>query len=161
MDFEVRRCTRHCAETHRQLEPGEIFYALLRAEGADVVRYDYSVQAWPGPPDDALGWWKSQVPERDAKRIHWAPNDVMLELFEKLEGEAARQGFRFVLALLLVRRRVLRLEDPERDEAGREQMVVYCPRRDATYHVPSTSPTEEQTEAIQEELVRLLIADAA
>jgi hypothetical protein len=68
---------------------------------------------------------------------------------------------RYVLALLLVRRRVLREDEPELDEQGRQVLVLYCPRRDATYKVPTAIPTEARINEIQEELAKLLFAKAA
>jgi hypothetical protein len=160
IDYEVQRCTRHCAATLRELQPGETFYSTLTAEGAQVVRRDYSPEAWQGPPEGVLGWWKAHMPERDAKKVHWAPNDVMLELLETFEPQADKQDMRYVLALLLVRRRVLRLEDTEHDAAGHEISVLYCPRRETTYRVSVVMPSEVRTAEIQEELARLLFADA-
>ncbi len=156
-DFEVQRCTRQCAKTDRALKPGETYYTVLRVEGADVVRYDYSAEAWEGPPEEALGWWTAEIPTKDANRLHWAPNDVMLDMFEQLEKEPDQHDMRFVLALLLVRRRVLRLEDTQYDEANRERMVLFCPRRDTTYEVLSVIPTKERQQAIQEDLAQLLV----
>lgn len=161
MDYEVQRCTRHCAATGRQFEPGETFYSMLVVEGAQVVRHDYAPEAWQGPPHGVLGWWKSQMPARDAHKLHWAPNDVMLHLFEELEPQPELQDMRYVLALLLIRRRVLRLEESEIDEQGRESLAVYCGKNEQTYQVLVATPTEERTDAIQEELAKLLFADAA
>jgi uncharacterized protein YbaR (Trm112 family) len=159
IDYEVQRCTRHCAVTLRELRPGETFYSTLTAEGAHVVRRDYSREAWQGPPENVLGWWKAQMPERDAKKVRFAPNDVMLELLETLEPRPDKQDMRYVLSLLLVRRRVLRLEDTEHNEAGQEVSVLYCPRRESTYRVAVVMPDEARTAEIQEELARLLFAD--
>ena len=116
MDFEIQRCTRHCSKTGRKLEPGETFYSILEVRGADVVRGDFSEEAWEGPPEGILGWWKSHMPDQNANRPTWAPNDVMLDLFEDLAEQPAGEDLRYVLALLLVRRRVLRLEENETDE---------------------------------------------
>ncbi len=160
IDYEVQRCTRHCATTGRELQPGEEFFSTLVAEGAEVVRRDYAADAWQGPPEGVLGWWKSQMPERTAKKLHWAPNDVMLELLETLETQPDKKDMRYVLGLLLVRRRVVRLEDTEQDDQGREVSVLYCPRREATYRVETTMPSDERIAEIQEELGQLLFADA-
>jgi hypothetical protein len=160
IDYEIQRCTRHCAATGRELQPGETFYSTLTAEGAEVVRRDFAPEAWHGPPEGVLGWWKSRMPERDARRLHFAPNDVMLELLESLESQPAMQDMRYVLALLLVRRRVLRLEETEKDSAGREVSVLYCPRRETTYRVATVVPSAERTIEIQDELSRLLFANA-
>ncbi len=156
MDFEVQRCTRHCEASDRELLPGETFYSVLVADGAEVRRCDYSAEAWNGPPEDAIGWWKSQIPDRNANRKHWAPNDVMLQFFDELGEQPEREDVRYVLALLLVRRRVMRLEETDADEHGREVLVLYCPRRETTYHVPSVDPAASRIEQIQEELAKLL-----
>jgi len=158
IDYDVQRSTRHCAATGRELQPGETIYSTLTAEGAQVVRRDYAREAWPGPPEGVLGWWKSQVPARDAKKVHWAPNDVMIELLEQLETQPDKQDMRYVLSLLLVRRRVMRLESTEQDALGNEISVLYCPRRESTYRVTSVMPNAERTAEIQEELARLLFA---
>lgn len=160
IDYEVQRCTRHCAATGHELQPGEAFYSTLTAEGAQVVRHDYSQEAWQGPPEGVLGWWKSHMPKRNAKKLHWAPNDVMLELLESLEAQPDKMDMRYVLALLLIRRRVVRLEETEKDASGREVSVLYCPRRETTYRVVTVMPNAERTIEIQEELARLLFADA-
>jgi len=92
--------------------------------------------------------------------MHWAPNEVILHFFEELGQQPARQDMRYVLALLLVRRRVLRLEEEEKNEQGQEVLVLYCPRREATYRVPAIVPDESRIQEIQEELARLLFAHA-
>ena len=161
MDYEVQRCTRHCAATGRELQPGEDVFSVLRSEGGRLIRYDYSAEAWKGPLEAAVGWWKSQIPRPDAKRLHWAPNDVMLQFFEDLEQQPTRQDMRYVLALLLVRRRVMRLEEESRDEKGRETLVLYCPRREATYRVAVVPPDEARIQEIQQELAALLFSRAS
>ena len=105
MDYDVQRCTRHCSQSGRELQPGETIYSALIVEGSQVVRQDYAADAWSGPPVGALGWWKSQIPTRTAQRLHWAPNDVMLALLEELADQPEQADFRYVLSLLLVRRR--------------------------------------------------------
>ena len=161
IDYEVHRCTRHCAVTQRELAPGETFYSTLSDEPGQVVRQDYSIEAWQGPPPGVLGWWKSRMPDRNAKRLHWAPNEVMLELLELLESQPDKQDMRYVLALLLIRRRVVRLEETQQEAPDREVSVLYCPRREATYRVVTVVPDRQRTKEIQEELARLLFADSA
>lgn len=159
LDFEVQRCTRRCAETARELHPGEEFFSVLVSRGADVVRFDYCNEAWQGPPDDALGWWKSQMPSPHSNRVNWAPNDVMLHYFEQLEGQPEKIDVRYVLALLMVRRRVMRLEETETDVDGTELLVLFCPRNENEYRVAVAAPSPARIEEIQNELSQLLFAD--
>lgn len=161
MDYDLKRCTRNCAATEREFTPGETFYSTLTAEGAELVRLDFCTEAWKGPPEGVVGWWKSQMPDAKAKKVKLAPNDVILGLFEQLAEQPEKQDMRYVLSLLLVRRRVVRLEEDETDEQGHEVMVVYCPRRDTTYRVQVVTPDEQRVDQIQEELSKLLFADTA
>ena len=156
MEYEVQRCTRHCVTTGRELSPGESYYSVLIEKGTQLQRLDYALEAWQGPPADAIGWWKSQTPSTQTRRTHWAPNDVMLEFFDQLEGQPESQDTRYVLALLLVRRRVMRLEESETDAAGSESLMLYCPRRDATYTIPAVVPNAARIEEIQEQLAQML-----
>ena len=161
MDYQVHRCARHCAASGREIQPGETFYSTLVVQGADVVRQDYAAEAWTGPPEGVLGWWQSTLPPADAKRVRWAPNDVMLDLVEKLERRA-RAGRHLLCAGAAV-------GSPPRGAVGRdgarraggEVSVLYCPRRETTYRVPTVVPSDERVAAIQQELAELLFAKGA
>ena len=161
MDFDLQRPSRQCTVTGREFAPGETFYSALIPAGATVLRQDYSAEAWQGPPDDALGWWKSQVPAAEVKKNQWVPNDAMLELFEELTDQPERADVRYVLALLLIRRRVLRLEETEKPAQGPETLLVYCPRRETDYKVPVVMPDGQRAAQIQQTLAQLLFREAA
>jgi hypothetical protein len=156
MDYEVQNFTRRCKATGREFAPGEWYYSVLVAEGADLKRLDYSTDAWQGPPAEAIGHWKSQVPDKTARRKHWAPNDVILQFFDELAQQPDKADMRYVLTLLLIRRRVFRLEEEERDPEGNEALTVYCPRRDATYTIPAVVPEQSKIDEIQQQLTALL-----
>lgn len=160
LDFEVQRCTRRCAVQNRPFAPGESFYSVLNVQGVDIVRKDYSEEAWSGPSDQAVGWWKSRMPEPNAKKNHWAPNDIMLDLFERWADDPAHQDIRYVLALLLIRRRVFREEQEDTESSQGDQLAVYCPRKEQRYVVPVIVPDTDRVEEIQKELFELLFAHA-
>ena len=156
VEYDIQRCTRRCHATGRELAPREVVYSVLVETGESITRQDYSADGWQGPPEDALGWWKGTIADASSKRMHWAPNDVMLHYFEQLDGNPAKEDVRYVLALLLVRRRIVRVESTEKDDAGGETLVVYSPRNEAEYRVKIAMPPAEREEAIQTELSQLL-----
>ncbi|MGD9635465.1 MAG: hypothetical protein AB7G28_05180 [Pirellulales bacterium] len=163
-DFEIQRSTRRCAATDRPLAPGEWCYSVLEVQGAEIVRKDFAASAWPGAPAESFGWWKARVPEPHAKKIKLAPNEVLLELFDQLAEQPHHEDMRYVLALLLVRRRVLRLDGPTLGaakpfaSADVQSMTVFCPLRDASYEVSVVMPSDERIEAIQKHLNELLVS---
>jgi hypothetical protein len=166
LDFEIQRCTRRCAATDRAMEPGEVCYSVLEVQGADIIRKDFSTAAWNGPPAASIGWWKSRIPEPNAKRIKLAPNEVLVDLFEQLAERPDSQDMRYVLALLLVRRRVFRFESPAvqfgkpTTAAAVETLTVSCPKRETTYEIMAVTPSEARIDEIQQQLSELLIAGA-
>jgi hypothetical protein len=186
LEFEVQRCTRRCAKTQRELQPGELFYSELVAEGGQVVRYDYAAEAWSGETEHNVGWWKSRVPGPSSARAHWAPSDVMLHYFEELESLPDKRDERYIMALLLLRRRIVRLEEtpsaappgkgaaadratqaPARVEGGPmgaassagETLTLYSPRNEREYQVAVVLPTPARIREIQDNLTRLFFSD--
>ena len=97
----------------------------------------------------------SQV-ERET--LSWALERCHARLARTTEQEPEKLDLRYVLGLLLVRRRVVRFKEVETDEAGHEVSMLYCPRRETTYRVVTVMPDAQRTKEIQDELARLLTA---
>lgn len=160
-DFDVQRCTRQCAVTGRELAPGETIYSALIQQGTGVVRVDYAEAQWKGPTDDVIGFWKSRIPEPNSAKLHWAPNDVMLHYFEQLAEDPRKQDVRYVLGLLMIRRRILRVEETETEETGQDVLVLYCPRDESEHRMKVMQPGRSRIASIQDELAALLQSDAS
>lgn len=157
MDFDIRKCTRRCAASDRELAPNEVFYSVLVREGADLVRRDFAESAWEGAPEGTVGCWKSQMPSPEAKRLKLAPNEVMLALLEELESQESKQHLRYLIALMLVRRRAAQLIDTELIE-GREHLVIQ-PAKQSELRVLVAEPIHAaHAEQLQDELTSLLYA---
>lgn len=150
LDFEVQRCTRRCAATDREFKAGETVYSALVPRGAEVVRQDYSAEAWQGPPENAIGWWKGRVPDGAQPKQSWAPNDVMLDYFQRLAEQPDKADACYVLALLLIRRRVLKLEEGTSDRG--DELSVFCARNEKVYRIPAVLPDDARVRQIQAEL---------
>ena len=80
----------------------------------------------------------------------------MLDFWDQLADQPDKRDMRYVLTLLLIRRRVFRMEEEKTDEEGEQWVAVYCPRREATYEVPAVVPEQARIDQIQEELAALL-----
>ena len=102
MDFDIKRCTRRCAATDRELQPNEPFYSVLLKDGGDLLRQDFAESAWQGPPEGAVGCWKSRMPSAEPRKIKLAPNQVMLNLFEELADLLEVDGAKLPLNALQV-----------------------------------------------------------
>lgn len=160
LDFEVRSCSRRCAKTERELQPGDSYFSVLTEEGAELVRTDYSSEAWEGEPEDCVGWWRSRVPTVGDSKPKLAPIDVMLNLFATLADRAEDEALRYLLGLLLLRKRTLRRDDAYCDEDGREVLALFCPRRNENFELITVPLEAEEMQPLQERMIQLLYCDA-
>lgn len=160
MEFEIGRFTRKCAATDRELQPGDEYYSVLIRVGADVERKDYLAAAWPGAPEEAICWWKSEMPAPNARKLTCAPTDAVLDYFRQLQGHEDAADQLYVLTLWMVRRRILRWEETRRDAQGREVMYLYSATDDTEFQVPVVEPSPERTVEIEASLTKLLFSAA-
>ena len=157
MEYQIQPNTRRCAITGRELQPGERFFTALREEGGQFVRQDYSADAWQGPPPGTFSFWSGRVHAADDNRKPRIDDELLMECFERLEGqeEPGRISFRYVVALLLMRRKRLRFEEA-RAQGEQEVLTLRCARTGAKYQVVNPRLTEEQMLAVQEEVFQVL-----
>jgi hypothetical protein len=160
LDFEIARCTRRCAASGQAIGAGERYYSTLHMEHHAPVRRDYSAAAWQGPPADCVAWWQSRVADGDAPRARLAPQDVLVNLFSALAEEPAEVEFRYVLGLLLLRRRIVKLEATRHDQCG-EVLVLDCPRREEQFEMLVAPPSTERTVELEKRLGDLLYGGGA
>jgi len=110
-DYKVNRCTRRCFAQERPLREGEWYYSVVLESGDDYERRDYSAEAWKSPPDGTIGWWKNRMPTSDQKKLVLAPNEVLIDLLRQMGGFPEKAKSRYLLALMLMRRKVVRPVD--------------------------------------------------
>jgi hypothetical protein len=156
-DYQIQNSTRRCAITGRELKPGERYYSVLLDEGSTFTRKDYSLEAWQGPPEGAFSFWQGRLPTGSAPRRLVIDDELLMECFHRLEGELEpnKVSFRFVLALLLMRRRRLKLEET-RQEDGQEVLMLRCPRTGARHEVVDPDLGEEELEGVQDDVFRAI-----
>jgi hypothetical protein len=156
-EYEIEANTRRCAVTGRDLKPGERFYSVLLDEGGKFHRQDYSGEAWQGPPKGAFSFWCGRIPTGEAAGQPPIDDEMLVECFQRLEGDPdpARRNFRYVVALLLMRRKRFKFE--EATTAGdQEVLILRCMRTRSQHRVINPKLTEEEMAAVQEEVFRVL-----
>jgi hypothetical protein len=159
LDFDIASASRQCAVSGRTFAPGETYFSLLQFNEGAAERRDVSSEAWQGPPEGAFAWWKSQAPHADAARPKLAPQDVLLNLFAELAEKPQELEFRYVLALLLIRRKLLKLEDARRDD-GHEMMLLDCPKLGQQFELPVPVLAPDRIEQLQSRMIDLLYGGA-
>ena len=157
-DFEIQGPTRTCCETGRALAAGERFYAVLTEEAGRYARKDYAPEAWRGAPAGAIAYWGGRVPATDTPRKPTFNEELLVDWFHHLAGRAEpdRVNFRYVVALLLMRRKRLKFDDVTRAASGGSALCLRDAKSGTRYEIPDPRLTDDEAEAVQDEVFRVL-----
>ena len=162
MEYQIQANSRRCTATGKELQAGASFYSVLVDENGKLVRKDFSADAWQGPPAEAFSFWSGRVPARDAKERPRIDDDLLFDCLHRLrdQTEPDRVQFRYVVALLLLRRKRLKFAQARRENC-REVLVLVSPRSREEFIVENPGLTEPEIAAVQDEVFRVLGWDQA
>lgn len=157
MEYTIQPNSRRCALTGRELHPGERFFSALMEEDRQFVRKDFCTEAWQGPPSGTFSFWTGLVHAGNEKVKPRFDDDLLEECFQRLEGqsEQSRVNFRYVVALLLMRRRRFRYETSTMVD-GIEKVTLRCLRTNAKHEVVNPRLNDEEMAQVQEEVFNVL-----
>lgn len=153
MDFNIRPISKVCAATGADLEPGGVCWSVLVQENGKLVRHDYSVDAWNGPPDEAVGHWQCEVPAGTVTGRQLLDPDSLLEYFMQLceSPNEVERDYQYVLALLLLRKKRLILEESiEVDDQPAMRLIGVG--GEGPFEVVERELTDEQIIQLQDQL---------
>jgi len=157
--FDLGRRSDSCAATGTPLKPGDaVVTALFERPGEEALdRRDYLETAWStlARPEGLFAFWRGIVPDPGAPRSQLIDGASMMSIFEQLEGatEPRRIAFRYMLALVLVRRRLLVLVGSTPARGDDPALLLVRPK--------GSPPEEPPIEVIDPAMDEATIADAA
>ena len=156
-EYQIEANTRRCAVSGRELQAGEKYYSVLVDEAGKFQRRDYSCEGWQGPPEGAFSFWTGRIPAADESRRPKIDDEMLLDCFQRLDGDPGpgRVNFRYIVALLLMRRKRFRFEEAQSD-GDQEVLFLRCVRTGQRHRVVNPRLTEEEMAAVQEEVFKVL-----
>lgn len=157
--YAVSKPLGKCAVTGRQIQPGEKFMAMVKETPSGLERQDFSLEAWEqADKTDALAFWQSLMPQPGVeKKKPFVDDEVLCDLFDRLSEttEPTKRQFRFVLGLILMRKRLLTYEASE-IRNGIEHWQVRLKGRDARLEMENLRLTEEQIQGVSQQLGQIM-----
>jgi hypothetical protein len=107
-----------------------------------------------------IAWWSGRIPPAGQKRRLTLNEGVLFDCFEHLpeNGDPARRNFRYILALLLMRKKRLKFEDLRKTPEG-ETLILKDAKSKNRYEVSDPHLSESEMEAVQEEVFRVVGGD--
>jgi len=175
-DFKINRCSRRCYVQSRPLRDGESYFSVVVEQADELTRRDYSAESWTGPPEGTVGFWKGKMPEAGNRKMVLVPDPVLVDLLRRLGDSSQQQPLRYLLALMLLRRRVVSpaakpADNPMRPQTDRKSdasaaanTVLMRLRVNADGSEIEVMPcviSRGQTERLETELQELLYCEAA
>lgn len=157
-DWKIRRRLGECTECETSFEDGARHASVLRFdEEKNLVRQDVCGECWDGGEgEDVVFWWFTTYHVSARKTV--AMDLASLErLFMELGGreEEKLRELRYLLCLLLMRKRRLKLQKVKRTQDG-EQLLLRRPRHQEELSVWVYDFTPDRMEELRSSLQELM-----
>jgi hypothetical protein len=156
-EYDISRTSGQCSVTGRPFDEEEDFYTAVLETPDGLQRCDVSIEAWKGPPEGTLCHFKTRMPQKDAPRKTFVDDNVLIDVFRNLSDaqEANKVRFRFVLSLILLRKRLLKYEKTTRRDDG-EYWEMRLTRDKSLHRIFNPSLTEAEIQSLSNELSAVL-----
>lgn len=160
-DWEIKSRAHACAKTGREFQPGEQFFTLLIREGDGFRREDLSEEAWETRNENIqpFSFWRSKYEPPAPPPPDPLPRDDAESLLRRLiaENEPAYANVRYILTLMLERKRLLRPIESQDDDV----LVYEHVATGETIVIANPHLSLEQIPAVQKEVGALLAPESA
>jgi hypothetical protein len=156
-EWRIHHREPRCARCDRAFSEGDRIFSILYLEAERLRREDHCEACFeePGDPRGELLFWRTR--HALDRRTRFAVDfQAIEELFLALEGsrEPARAELRYLLALLLLRKKRLKLVGVRRQTGG-ETLCLRRPRRQEEFEVQVFELDSARAAALQAELARV------
>jgi len=159
-EWEVDRPLGQCYGTGRKIEHGEEYFGALVETDEGLLRRDYCVDYWETEKPGAFCYWKSKLPDPHQKKQIFVDDEMLMAFFERLDEETEQEkvNFRFVLALILMRKKRLKY-DSTRVEDNKEIWCLRIVGDKQTVEVINPNLNEEQIGQLSSQIGQILQTD--
>jgi len=159
-EWEINKPLGQCYGTGRKIEYGEEYFGALVETGEGLQRQDFCADYWEKEKPNVFCYWKTRLPHPNQKKQIFVDNEMLLAFFERLSKEIEQEkvNFRFVLALILMRKRRLKY-DATRVEDGNEIWRLRIVGDKQIVEVINPHLDEEQIEQLSSQIGQILQTD--
>jgi hypothetical protein len=159
-EWEINKPLGQCYGTERKIEYGEEYFAALVETEEGLQRRDFCADYWESQKPDVFCYWKTRLPEPGQKKQLFVDDQMLMAFFERLEKETEQEkvNFRFVLALILMRKRILKYDETK----NVDDQEIWCLRivgEKQIVEVINPHLDEEQIEQLSSQIGEILQMD--
>ena len=160
-EYNISKTASQCCSCRRELGDGEEFVATVIEGDEELHRNDYCLACWDadGRPQEAdlLGLWRGRLRRRQEKKRLFVDDELLINFFERLEDadDPAKVGFRFVLALVLMRKKLL-VYDRSETADGADVWTMHLKGSQDQYKVIDPHMDEDKIAEVSQQLGDIL-----
>lgn len=158
-EWNVARHGEHCAGCGHGFDVNETFRAVLYPGQEEAFeRRDYCLSCEPAAEPAPIGQWRTHRPPPSEPKRRPFDREAIYDFFLRFEDADTeeRLQFRFVLALLLWRKKVLQFRETLENKQGREVWIFSMPRDGSAHRVVKPELDEQRIEQLSERLEDVL-----
>lgn len=159
-EWEINKPLGQCWGSGTKIEYGQEYFGALVETKEGLQRRDYCEEYWENEKPDVFCFWKTKLPNPDQKKQIFVDDDMLMAFFERLEKETEPEkvNFRFVLALILMRKRRLKYDETKIDN-GDEIWRLRIVGNKQIVEVVNPHLDEEQIEQLSSQIGQILQTD--
>ena len=116
-EWDINKPLGECCGTGETIEAGQEYVGALVDTPDGLIRRDFSTGYWEEQKPEVYCYWKTRLPDAEEKKQMFIDDDMLMTFFERLVDETDQEkvNFRFVLAMILMRKRRLKYDATEMD----------------------------------------------
>jgi len=124
-EWKFNKTGHQCAHCSSPFAPDAVFFSVLFKDNEGMRRADYCDTCFQNHrPADVFYFWKTTLARHNQgpKKARPALDmEYVLEFFKRLEGDSSSQriAFRYILALMLSRKKMLTVAEKKKDDQNR------------------------------------------
>ena len=161
IEWKISKPLGQCSGIGKKIEYGEEYFATLVETDEGLQRRDFCADYWLAEKPQVFCYWKSKLPHPDEKKQIFVDDEMLMAFFERLETETEQEkiNFRFVLALILMRKRRLKY-NASKTETGKEIWRLRIVGRDNQFaEVTNPHLDKEQIKQLSSQIGQILQVD--
>jgi hypothetical protein len=159
-DWEIKKSLGQCYSDGKEFEVAQKYFAALVETDEGFQRRDYSVEYWQTEKPQVYCFWQTKMGDPKQKKNMFIDDDMLMAFFARLaeETDEEKVNFRFVLTLILMRKRKLKYNsDGIKD--GKEIWYLKVAGENRTVTVVNPQLTEDQIEQLSTQMNQVLQLD--
>jgi hypothetical protein len=159
-DWTIQSRGHHCAQTNRPFAEGEYFYTVLFLENGAYRREDLSEEAFKARPEEPrpYSYWRAKYvppPPAQPEAVNKQTAEDLLRAYMEEPGPEHANA-RYILALMLERKRILKEVEVKRGDDGSLTRIYEHAKSGEVFVVPDPQLKLAQVEEVQRQVADLL-----